>query len=77
MVRSTKGQLRPALIDLNNVIDFLNNEKDTLDHVVDVMAPSLRYVANALGNGPWVDLYLKDPALPADDSLCGARGGCQ
>jgi phospholipid/cholesterol/gamma-HCH transport system substrate-binding protein len=77
VVRSTKGELKPALVDLNNVIDFLNNEKDTLDHVVDVMAPSLRYVSNALGNGPWVDLYLKDPALPADDSLCGARGGCQ
>ncbi|HWJ83646.1 MAG TPA: MCE family protein [Nocardioides sp.] len=77
VVRSTKGQLQPALRDLNDVIDFLNGEKDTLDRVLTTMAPAVRYVANATGNGPWVDLYVKEPALPADDMMCGSRGGCQ
>ncbi len=31
------------------------------------MAPAVRYVANAAGNGPWVDLFAARPALPADD----------
>lgn len=77
IVNSTKGELRPALIDLNNVVAFLNGEKDTLNHVLDVMAPAVRYIANAAGNGPWVDLYVKEPALPADDTSCHVRGDCQ
>jgi phospholipid/cholesterol/gamma-HCH transport system substrate-binding protein len=77
IVNSTKGQLQPALDDLNEVLDFLNGEKDTLDRVLTVMAPAMRYVANATGNGPWLDLYVKEPALPADDMMCGSRGGCQ
>lgn len=77
VVESTKGDLKPALEDLNDVLDFLNGEKDTLNRVLDVMGPALRYVSNATGSGPWVDLYIKEPALPPDDMMCGARGGCQ
>jgi phospholipid/cholesterol/gamma-HCH transport system substrate-binding protein len=40
------------------------------------MAPAVRYVANATGNGPYVDLYGDDPAIPADDSLCKAKVIC-
>src|SRR3546814_8149936 len=53
IVNSTKGDLKPALEDLNDVLDFLNKEDDTLTRVLDVMAPAVRYVANAAGNGPW------------------------
>lgn len=77
IVSSTRGDLGPALKDLNDVLDFLDKEDDTLTHVLDVMAPAVRYVANAAGNGPWLDLYVQDgSALPADDMMCGSRGGC-
>ncbi|KAA1416359.1 MCE family protein [Nocardioides humilatus] len=76
IVNSTKGKLEPALRDLNDVIDFLNQQDDELQRVLDVMAPAVRYVANAAGNGPWVDLFLHDPGVPGDDVFCHTRGNC-
>ncbi len=76
IVGSTQGKLEPALRDLNDVITFFNQQDEQLQHVLDVMAPAVRYVANAAGNGPWVDLFAKD-ALPADDVSCRMRGDCQ
>lgn len=76
IVKSTRGKLAPALRDLNDVLDFLNAQDDQLQHVLDVMAPAVRYVANAAGNGPWVDLFVHDPALPSDDVACHTRGNC-
>ena len=76
IVSSTKGKLQPALRDLNDVIAFLNSQDESLQHVLDVMAPAVRYVANASGNGPWVDLFADPPAIPADDVSCRQRGDC-
>ncbi|KAA1429112.1 MCE family protein [Nocardioides antri] len=76
IVDSTKGKLQPALRDLNDVITFLNQQDEDLQHVLEVMAPAVRYVANATGNGQWLDLYVDDPALPADDVGCRLRGDC-
>lgn len=64
IVNATNGKLKPALRNINAVIDALNDDKDELQRVLTVMAPATRYVANALGNGPYLDLYLKSPALP-------------
>ncbi|WP_109692775.1 MCE family protein [Nocardioides silvaticus] len=77
IVESTRGKLQPALRDLNEVIAFLNQQDDELQHVLDVMAPAARYVANAAGNGPWVDLFAHEPALPADDVACRMRRDCR
>jgi phospholipid/cholesterol/gamma-HCH transport system substrate-binding protein len=77
IVESTQGELAPGLRDLNQVIRFLNQQDDQLEHVLDVMAPAVRYIANATGNGPWVDLYSDVPAIPADDVACRMRGDCQ
>lgn len=77
IVESTRGKLAPGLRDLNDVIRFLNLQDDQLQHVLEVMAPAVRYVANAAGNGPWVDLYSDIPAIPADDVACHMRGDCQ
>jgi phospholipid/cholesterol/gamma-HCH transport system substrate-binding protein len=77
IVESTQGKLAPGLRDLNQVIRFLNQQDDQLEHVLDVMAPAVRYIANATGNGPWVDLYSDVPAIPADDVACRMRGDCQ
>lgn len=67
IVQATNGKLKPALVDINNVISGLNGESKQLQQVLTVMAPAVRYVANATGNGPYADLYVKPPALPADN----------
>jgi phospholipid/cholesterol/gamma-HCH transport system substrate-binding protein len=77
IVESTQGKLAPGLRDLNDVIRFLNSQDEQLQHVLEVMAPAVRYIANATGNGPWVDLYSDIPAIPADDVACRMRGDCQ
>lgn len=77
IVESTQGKLAPGLRDLNDVITFLNKQDDRLEHVLEVMAPAVRYIANAAGNGPWVDLFSDIPAIPADDAACHMRGDCQ
>lgn len=77
IVESTQGKLAPGLRDLNDVIRFLNQQDEQLQHVLEVMAPAVRYVANAAGNGPWVDLFSDIPAIPADDVACRFRGDCQ
>jgi len=70
IVSETQGDLRPALVDLNAALDSLNAEDKALERVLQVMAPAVRYVSNATGSGPFIDLYARDPAVPADDALC-------
>lgn len=76
IVTSTNGKVKPALDDLNSALESLNRQDKQLTNLLEVMAPSLRYVANATGSGPFVPLYLKPPAIPADDSTCRLRGAC-
>jgi phospholipid/cholesterol/gamma-HCH transport system substrate-binding protein len=75
IVGSTKSDMAPALRQLNVVLSTLRSQDTTLKGVLDEMAPTLRYLANATGNGPWGDLWLKSPALPPDDLSC-RTGGC-
>lgn len=75
IVTETEEDVRPALRDLNRVLDTLRRQDQVLRDVLDKMAPAVRYVANAAGNGPWVDLFLQGPALPADDTKC-SLGSC-
>ena len=53
----------------------LREEDATLKEVLGKIAPTVRYFANATGNGAWADLWLKDPAIPPDDASC-RLGGC-
>ncbi len=76
IVNSTKGKLAPALRDLDLVLDTLNGQDKQLQKVLDVMAPAVRYIANATGNGPYADLFVDPPAAPADDVTCHQRGDC-
>ena len=76
IVNQTRDDLKPALKDVNLALASLNKEDETLKKVLTVMAPAVRYLANATGNGPYVDLYGHDPAIPADDALCAAKVIC-
>jgi len=76
IVRQTRDDISPALRDLNLALGTLRKQDKQLRHVLEEMAPAVRYVANATGNGAYLDLFLKSPALPADDGLC-ALGDCR
>lgn len=77
IVKATDGKLEPALADIKAVLKTLNSQDKQLTRLLEVMAPSLRYVANATGSGPFLPLYLKPPAIPADDTTCKFRGDCR
>ncbi|MDQ4054652.1 MAG: MCE family protein [Actinomycetota bacterium] len=75
IVSETQGDLRPALVDLNEALDSLTAEDNALERVLRVMAPAVRYMANATGSGPFIDLYALDPAVVPDDAQC-KLGSC-
>lgn len=75
IIEKTKADMRPAIRQLNSVLKTLREQDATLKAVLESMAPTVRYIANATGNGAWGDLWLKDPALPPDDLSC-RLGGC-
>jgi phospholipid/cholesterol/gamma-HCH transport system substrate-binding protein len=75
VVDQTKKDMGPAIRQLNAVLQTLRDQDATLKEVVATIAPTVRYFANATGNGAWGDLWLKDPAMPPDDVSC-RTGGC-
>jgi phospholipid/cholesterol/gamma-HCH transport system substrate-binding protein len=75
IVEQTRQDMGPALRQLNAVLGTLRDEDAVLKDVLDKIAPTVRYFANATGNGAWGDLWLKDPAFPPDDVIC-RTGGC-
>jgi phospholipid/cholesterol/gamma-HCH transport system substrate-binding protein len=75
VIDQTRQDMGPAIRQLDAVLQTLRDEDATLKKVVDTIAPTVRYFANATGNGAWGDLWLKDPALPPDDASC-RLGGC-
>jgi phospholipid/cholesterol/gamma-HCH transport system substrate-binding protein len=75
VITRSRADIQPALSNLNLVLTTLRAQDKALKHVLDVMAPSIRYLTNASGNGPWVDLGAPAPAIPPDDVLC-KMGNC-
>lgn len=75
IIDQTRRDTTPAFRQLNAVLKTLRDEDAALKDVLDKIAPTVRYFANATGNGAWGDLWLKDPALPPDDVSC-RTGGC-
>lgn len=76
VVRSTDGKLKPALADLTTVLKSLNSQDKQLTNLLEMMAPAVRYVANATGSGPFIPLFLNPPAIPGDDTTCKLQGAC-
>ena len=75
VIDETKKDMAPAFRQLNAVLKTLREEDQTLKDVLAKIAPTVRYFANATGNGAWGDLWLKDPALPPNDLSC-KLGSC-
>jgi phospholipid/cholesterol/gamma-HCH transport system substrate-binding protein len=74
IVEATKADIRPALRDFGIALTTLKAQDRQLKHVLEVMAPAIRYVTNATGSGPWVDLHPPDTGLTPNDVQC--KGGC-
>jgi phospholipid/cholesterol/gamma-HCH transport system substrate-binding protein len=66
LVRDTRADLRPALDNLETVLNTLNANRENLDASLRLMAPFYRVFANTLGNGPWFDTIIENiPPVPA------------
>jgi phospholipid/cholesterol/gamma-HCH transport system substrate-binding protein len=59
LVEDTEADLKPALRQLRAVTTMLARNEASLDKALTVMPGFLRVFANALGNGPWFETYIK------------------
>ena len=65
LVKQSRADLKPALLQLESVLDVLNKNEDNIDNSLRLMAPFYRVFANTLGNGPWFDTYIQNfPPVP-------------
>ena len=75
IVDDTRADVAPALADLDRVLGALRRQDGVLRDVLTTMAPAVRYVSNAAGSGPWLDLNIPNPGLLPDDLRCKV-GSC-
>ncbi len=75
VVADNQRDLDVALTKLTVVVKGLRAQEKELDAALDVLGPSARYLANATGNGPWIDIRPDDRALP-DGLTCRLKGLC-
>ena len=76
IIRDTKADLGPAFQKLNQVLATLRQQDKVLKNLLDNVAPAVRYVTNATGNGPWADLFVNGSAIPPDDLRCRTTKEC-
>jgi phospholipid/cholesterol/gamma-HCH transport system substrate-binding protein len=58
LVRQSRADLKPALANLQGVVDVLLKNQSNIDQGLRLMAPFYRVFANTLGTGPWFDTYI-------------------
>jgi phospholipid/cholesterol/gamma-HCH transport system substrate-binding protein len=75
MISRTNADVGPALRDLERVQSVLRAHDADLREVLRNLAVGSRYIANATGNGPWIELFF--PQGMPDDTQCKTSGGCQ
>jgi phospholipid/cholesterol/gamma-HCH transport system substrate-binding protein len=65
LVKQSRGDLKPALSNLQGVVNLLLKNQNNLDESLRLMAPFYRVFANTLGDGPWFDTWISNlPPLP-------------
>jgi phospholipid/cholesterol/gamma-HCH transport system substrate-binding protein len=71
LVQQSRADLKPALRNLQGVVDLLLKNQSNLDESLRLMAPFYRVFANTLGTGPWFDTWISNlPPVAA----AGGRG---
>lgn len=64
LVNDTRADLKPALTNLQGVVDVLLKNQSNLDESLRLMAPFYRVFANTLASGPWFDTSIDNvPSL--------------
>jgi phospholipid/cholesterol/gamma-HCH transport system substrate-binding protein len=58
LVKQTRADLKPALTNLQGVVNVLLKNQSNLDESLRLMAPFYRVFQNTLGSGPWFDTYI-------------------
>lgn len=71
ILRETRADVGPALTDLETVLEVLRAKDQEVRRSLHTLAVGSRYLANATGNGPWVELLVPGE----DDSTYCAEGG--
>ncbi len=66
LVQQSRADLKPALEQLQGVVNLLIKNQSNLDESLRLMAPFYRVFANTLGTGPWFDTWIANmPPVPA------------
>ncbi|MEO7942636.1 MAG: MCE family protein [Marmoricola sp.] len=60
LVKQSRADLKPALANLQGVVNVLLKNQSNLDESLRLMAPFYRVFANTLGSGPWFDTYISN-----------------
>ncbi len=60
LVQQTRADLKPALTNLQSVVNVLLKNQSNLDESLRLMAPFYRVFQNTLGSGPWFDTYISN-----------------
>ena len=75
VIRDTKQDVGPALDNFDKVLRILKSKDDQLRGALHKLAVAGRYLANAAGNGPWIELLIPGQS---DDLYCSNGGsGCR
>ncbi len=72
LVQQSRADLKPALSNLQGVVNVLIKNQANLDESLRLMAPFYRVFANTLGTGPWFDTWISN--LPPVPAVAGAGG---
>ncbi len=73
LVQQSRADLKPALDNLQGVVNLLIKNQANLDESLRLMAPFYRVFANTLGSGPWFDTWISN--FPPVPSLLPTAGG--
>ncbi len=60
LVKQSRADLKPALSNLQGVVNVLLKNQSNLDESLRLMAPFYRVFGNTLGTGPWFDTFISN-----------------
>jgi phospholipid/cholesterol/gamma-HCH transport system substrate-binding protein len=77
-IDENQSQVGSLLDNARELTEVLRKQDDSVDRALELIAPAARYTNNAVGNGPYVDVYLPYSIVP-DNILCllGLVKGCK
>jgi phospholipid/cholesterol/gamma-HCH transport system substrate-binding protein len=65
LVQQSRADLKPALSNLQGVVNVLLKNQNNLDESLRLLAPFYKVFANTLGDGPWFDTWISNlPPVP-------------